>query len=56
MEKVVLPLIMGVGLLLTGFVILGRYLEAITRGRASEAIRRLMREEEKPKREIGFHA
>ncbi|MBI4307326.1 MAG: heavy metal translocating P-type ATPase [Chloroflexi bacterium] len=29
--------------LLTAFVILGRYLEAITRGRTSEAIRRLMR-------------
>ncbi len=29
--------------LLTWFILLGRYLEAITRGRASEAIRRLMR-------------
>ncbi|MCL5045431.1 MAG: heavy metal translocating P-type ATPase [Actinobacteria bacterium] len=28
--------------LLTGFVILGRYLEALTRGRTSEAIRKLM--------------
>jgi P-type Cu+ transporter len=29
--------------LLTGFIVLGRYLEAVTRGRASEAIRRLLR-------------
>src|SRR3990170_3310387 len=29
--------------LLTGFIILGRYLEAVTRGRTSEAIRKLMR-------------
>ena len=29
--------------LLTAFIILGRYLEALTRGRASEAIRKLMR-------------
>ncbi len=29
--------------LLTWFILLGRYLEAVTRGRASEAIRRLMR-------------
>jgi Cu+-exporting ATPase len=29
--------------LLTWFILLGRYLEALTRGRASEAIRRLMR-------------
>ncbi|MDO8690425.1 MAG: heavy metal translocating P-type ATPase [Dehalococcoidia bacterium] len=29
--------------LLTAFIILGRYLEAVTRGRTSEAIRRLMR-------------
>jgi len=29
--------------LLTAFIILGRYLEAITRGRASQAIRRLMK-------------
>ncbi|MDD4859721.1 MAG: heavy metal translocating P-type ATPase, partial [Dehalococcoidales bacterium] len=29
--------------MLTGFIILGRYLEAITRGRTSEAIRRLMK-------------
>ncbi|MBI4330075.1 MAG: heavy metal translocating P-type ATPase [Chloroflexi bacterium] len=29
--------------LLTAFIILGRYLEAVTRGRASEAIRRLMK-------------
>jgi Cu+-exporting ATPase len=29
--------------LLTGFIILGRWLEALTRGRASEAIRRLMK-------------
>jgi len=28
--------------LLTAFIILGRYLEAITRGRTSEAIRKLM--------------
>ena len=28
---------------LTGFIILGRYLEALTRGRTSEAIRKLMR-------------
>ncbi|GAB4248060.1 MAG: heavy metal translocating P-type ATPase [Thermoleophilia bacterium] len=29
--------------LLTGFIILGRYLEAVTRGRTSDAIRKLMR-------------
>jgi len=29
--------------MLTGFIVLGRYLEAITRGRTSEAIRKLMR-------------
>ena len=29
--------------MLTGFIILGRYLEAITRGRTSESIRKLMR-------------
>ncbi len=29
--------------LLTGFIVLGRYLEAVTRGRASEAIRKLMK-------------
>ena len=29
--------------LLTAFIILGRYLEAVTRGRTSEAIRRLMK-------------
>ena len=29
--------------MLTGFIILGRYLEAITRGRASESIRKLMK-------------
>ncbi|MBI4336990.1 MAG: HAD-IC family P-type ATPase, partial [Chloroflexi bacterium] len=29
--------------MLTAFIILGRYLEAVTRGRTSEAIRRLMK-------------
>lgn len=29
--------------LLTGFIVLGRYLEAVTRGRTSEAIRKLMK-------------
>ena len=28
--------------MLTGFIVLGRYLEALTRGRASDAIRKLM--------------
>lgn len=38
--------------LLTGFIVLGRYLEALTRGRASEAIRRLMRLQPKKARVI----
>ncbi len=38
--------------LLTGFIVLGRYLEALTRGRASEAIRRLMRLQPKQARVI----
>ena len=38
--------------LLTAFIILGRYLEAVTRGRTSEAIRRLMRLQPKRARVI----
>ncbi|MDP2953583.1 MAG: heavy metal translocating P-type ATPase, partial [Chloroflexota bacterium] len=38
--------------LLTAFIILGRYLEALTRGRASEAIRRLMKLQPKRARVI----
>jgi len=38
--------------LLTAFIILGRYLEAITRGRTSEAIRRLMKLQPKKARVI----
>lgn len=38
--------------LLTAFIILGRYLEAITRGRTSEAIRRLMKLQPKTARVI----
>ncbi len=38
--------------LLTAFIILGRYLEAVTRGRASEAIRRLMKLQPKKARVI----
>lgn len=38
--------------LLTGFIVLGRYLEAITRGRTSEAIRKLMKLQPKKARVI----
>jgi Cu+-exporting ATPase len=38
--------------LLTAFIILGRYLEAVTRGKTSEAIRRLMRLQPKTARVI----
>ncbi len=38
--------------LLTAFIILGRYLEAITRGRTSEAIRRLMKLQPKKARVV----
>ncbi len=38
--------------LLTAFIILGRYLEAVTRGRTSEAIRRLMKLQPKTARVI----
>ncbi|MBI4180550.1 MAG: copper-translocating P-type ATPase [Chloroflexi bacterium] len=38
--------------LLTAFIILGRYLEAVTRGRTSESIRRLMRLQPKQARVI----
>ena len=38
--------------LLTAFIILGRYLEAVTRGRTSEAIRRLMKLQPKKARVI----
>lgn len=38
--------------MLTGFIVLGRYLEAITRGRTSEAIRKLMKLQPKVARVI----
>ncbi|MBI2328810.1 MAG: heavy metal translocating P-type ATPase, partial [Chloroflexi bacterium] len=38
--------------LLTAFIILGRYLEAVTRGRTSEALRRLMKLQPKRARVI----